>query len=274
MDGEEVEVDFNELKSGYKRKQFYQQGVERLGEEHRAVAPHLKFVASLEHDPAFKQHVLNYYSGNPYGGADLDPDLRVSEAELRAMLDEKNPAHDASRATRVLEKRERWMQQNQTRAAQLAQAQAAQRQWMERVRPAITEQARKAVEEVHGKGSYDELAGDVANYLRSIGLTDAAMVGELSLNPIFHRMAYDAAQANKSISASLEVKQRLASKRKFPKPPRTARAGTGSRGGPTTSAQKSRQLFAKAQQTQKDDDWAAAIASRLDKGGRLPGLGV
>ena len=78
-----------------------------------------------------------------------------------------------------------------------------------------------------------------------LGFSRVEMEGDLSMDPRFHRLVYDAAQFGKSHATTLDQKKRIAGKCKSLKPPRIMSAGMGSRSTQSTSSQQVRALHKK-----------------------------
>jgi hypothetical protein len=270
VDGEEIEVDYQELINGYQRGTDYAKKtteVKRLKEE---LQPYQQMVSFAKNDPQFVQYVQSYFQNGPDAEVAKNPDLKVSDSELAGMMDRNSDSYDPDRAATVMKARGEWQKHAAERREVMEKAQrdmmASYSEW---AADQITK-AREAIDAIgepadkDGKGEYERKSPQVLETLKSMGFNDDEISGRSLLSATDARaavLAYKASEYDRMMREAEAPKARLGKKRKRYTPPRTQQPGTGTRQQPARRQQ--RDNYRKAVKSQNDDAWVNVIAGRL-----------
>lgn len=257
VDGEEIEVPYEELVNGYQRGRDYAKKTTELKREREEIAPYAQLVAYAKNDPQFGAYIKSYFEHGPYPEAASNPNLRVSDDELAEMLDEGSDKYDPQRATQIMKDRKDWLAKARDRQEvdkkARAEAEAALKEWAE----GEIEKAREAVSALGGDLEKD--IGLMAEHLLDLGFSQQEILSILDSR--VQVMAWEAAQYRELKKSATAPGVRLGAKRKKIAAPRIAGAGTGKR--EPSNARQQRDTLRKAVKTQRDEDWVNAIAARL-----------
>lgn len=263
VDGEEVEVDYNELIKGYQRGADYSKKTTELKRMNDEIMPYNQMVAFAKHDPQFMSHVQSYFQNGAQGAT--DPILRTTDQELAALMDRSSDSYDPDKASEVLKARTEWQK---TASERQQVTQKAQQEMMARYTNWAQEQintAKNIVDSIGGEGEYEKKGESILAFLKETGFNDQEIGGQSAISATDARaavLAYKASEYDRLMKEANAPRVRLGSKRKRNAPPRSQSSGTGTRRA--SGSNKSRDSYRKAVNTQRDDDWIKVIKSRMD----------
>lgn len=255
IDGEELEVGYDDLIKGYQRGADYHKKTTELKKEREDLQPYVQMVAHAKTDPQFVQYVQSYFQNGPYPEAANNPLLKINDDQLASLLDDAGNDYDPHKAAEVIRARKQWTAQNQER--QVAN-QRAQEEMQRQMNAWAQEQIAIAKDKITELGgNYEEDGQDVVSHLTETGFSEQE-IGQL-VDARMALIAWEAAQYRKLQNSQDAPKARIGQKRQKLSPPRPMATG-----GKQPSSQKGkRDTYRKAVKTQRTDDWIAAIESRL-----------
>jgi len=270
VDGEEIEVDYQELINGYQRGADYAQKTTEMKRMKDELQPYQQMVSFAKNDPQFVQYVQSYFQNGPDAEVAKNPDLKVTDQDLAGMMDRNSDSYDPDRAAAVMKARGEWQKHAAERRDVMEKAQrdmmASYSEWAEEQ----VNQARTAIDSLgepagnDGKGEYERKSPQVLETLKSMGFNDDEISGRSLLSATDARaavLAYKASEYDRMMREAEAPKARLGKKRKRHAPPRTQQPGTGTRQQPARRQQ--RDNCHKAVKSQNDDAWVSEIAGRL-----------
>ncbi len=249
VDGEEIDVTYDELVDGYQRQADYTRKTMELSKERDELRPFTQMVAYAKNDPEFAAHIQRYFKEGPAQQLSQDAELQMDDDALAELMDE-NP--DRARAIIKARADLRKKTEDRREIEQKAQTEIDNnfRAWV----AAERDKASKLIPE------YDKAGPQVLGYLDEVGFNEQERATLYD-----HRMAlvaYEASMYRKMMREQNEPKKpRLSGKRKSPAPPKTMRSGSGKR--KPLNQRNARNATNRAQQTGSTEDWADAIAARL-----------
>ena len=274
VNGEELEVTGDELIKGYQRGKDYSQTTTELKHARDELIPYNQMVSYAKEDPQFLSYVQSYFQNGPYPELTNNPLLRTSDADLAKLLDQDNAAYDPKQAQDVINLRTAWQEKMADRN-QIDQR--AAQDFEQRKSAWIQEQVQEAQDVINqlgldvgneykeGETEYAMKSQQVVEFLAASGYNEAEIMGTQAVSATDARaaiLAYKAAEYDRMIRESDSPRVTLGKKRKRLTPPRSQKAGTGTR-RTTTSKRQQRDSFRKASKSQKSDDWVSALAQRL-----------
>lgn len=264
VDGEEVEVDYDELVKGYQRGADYSKKTTELKRANEELLPYTQMVAYAKNDPKFLEHVEGYFTNGPDAQMNANPLVRVTDAQLADMMDTDSDNYDPKKAAEVVRARTEWQKQSIERQQvnQKVQAEKIQRynQWAQEQ---IT-LAQQTIDGMAQEGEYAAKSESILAFLKDMGFNEAEISGQAPISATDARaaiLAYKAAEYDRLIKEGEAPKVRLGKKRKRIAPPRSQASGTGKR---TPSGSRARDNYRKAANSQKVDDWVNVIKKRMN----------
>ena len=191
VDGEEIEVDIDELINGYQRTADYTKKSQALAEQRKAIEAervHLEQVKQERQAYAQKLQALNQFLSQQDQGENLEA------------LKETDPI---GYAVKVAERTEREKQLAVVRAEQNRIAQQQQAEHSEKLQSHIAQESQKLSSSIPGYSdpkAGDQIRKDIRDYAKSIGWTDqelANVYDSRAVLSLYHGMRYAALQKGK-----------------------------------------------------------------------------
>lgn len=270
VNGEDLEVDGEELIKGYQRAQDYQRKTTEIKGIREEILPYQQMVSFAKHDPQFLSYVQSYFQNGPYPELATNPDLKVSDAQLSAMLDQNSEGYNPDHANAVLRARADWTNKSQERQRVMQAAQQDMMASFDQWKQAQIETARQQINAMgdplaeDGSGDYERKGESVLAFLHKSGFNDAEISGHQMLNSQDARLAilaFKAAEFERLKQETEAPRVSIGKKRKRNAPPRSQAPGSGTRTASNRS--RVRDTAARAIKTQTSDDWISAIAQRV-----------
>ena len=270
IDGEEVEVDGEEMIKGYQRLSDYSRKSQEVQKMKDDILPFSQMVAFAKHDPQFVQYVDSYLKNGPYPELATNPDLRIPDEQLAQMLDETSDNFDPGKANAILRARSDWQKKSEERRRVMESTQqehmANYRMWAEQQ----IQTAQQMIDELGDPpekdgepGEYQRKSSQVVDFLKKTGFNDAEISGHALINATDARaalLAYKASEYDRIKRESDKPRVSLGKKRKRLAPPRSQSSGMGTE---RTSHRSPRDSFRKAVKDQTTDAWVTALQDRL-----------
>ena len=257
VDGEELEVDYSELKNGYQRGKDYANKTTELKQLKEEIRPYSELVAFAKSDPQFVEMVTNYVKNGPQ--AVENPLLSITDTQLSGLLDSESDTYDPDKAGKVIKARTEWNAKSQERQSIQKRVQAEQIQAHNEWAQQEIEKARSVINELGGEDAYDKDGPDVIAHLAEAGFSQEEI--STLVDSRLTVIAWEAAQYRKMKDSTEAPRVRLGQKRKNLTPPKAAPAGQGK--PKISQSKRQRDTYRKAQTTQREDDWLSAIEQRL-----------
>jgi len=191
VDGEEIEVDIDELINGYQRTADYTKKSQALAEQRKVIEAerqHLEQVKQERQAYAQKLQALDQFLSQQNKGEDLEA------------LKETDPI---GYAVKVAERTEREKQLAVVRAEQNRIAQQQQAEHSEKLQSHIAQESQKLSAAIPGYAdpkAGDQIRKDIRDYAKSIGWTDqelANVYDSRAVLSLYHGMRYAALQKGK-----------------------------------------------------------------------------
>lgn len=272
VDGEEIEVDGEEMIKGYQRLSDYSRKSQEVQKMKDDILPFSQMVAFAKHDPQFVGYVESYLKNGPYPELATNPDLRTPDNELAGMLDETSDNYDPGRANRILRARSDWQKKSEERRRVMEATQqehmANYNQWAQQ-QIQTAQQAIDALGDPPVKegepGEYQRKSSQVLDFLKKTGFNDAEISGHALINATDARaalLAYKASEYDRIMRESDAPRVSLGKKRKRLAPPRSQSSGMGTE---RTAHRSPRESFRKAVKDQSTESWVKALEDRLQK---------
>lgn len=260
VNGEELEVPYQELIKGYQRGRDYSQKTTELKKMREELAPYAQLVAHAKADPQFVEFVKSYFERGPLPPEVVNnPLLQVTDEQLAEMLDSASENYDPEKAAEVVKARKEFQATAAQRQQQQQMIEQQQKELLEQWAEDQTNEARYAIDAEFGEGAFDKYGPQVVKYLREEGFTDEEIASLVDAR--LTRMAYKAAILASGATEKTAPKVRLGRKRKQHEPPRASRSGQGKR---KPSSKAKRDTYRKAVKSQRQEDWLDAIEARLN----------
>ena len=272
VDGEEIEVDGEEMIKGYQRLSDYSRKSQEVQKMKDDILPFSQMVAFAKHDPQFVGYVESYLKNGPYPELASNPDLRTPDNELAGMLDETSDNYDPGRANQILRARSDWQKKSEERRRVMEATQqehmANYNQWAQQ-QIQTAQQAIDALGDPPAKegepGEYQRKSSQVLDFLKKTGFNDAEISGHALINATDARaalLAYKASEYDRIMRESDAPRVSLGKKRKRLAPPRSQSSGMGTE---RTAHRSPRESFRKAVKDQSTESWVKALEDRLQK---------
>ena len=255
VSGEDIEVDYDELRNGYQRGKDYANKTTEIKKLREDLRPYAEMVAYAKNDPQFIDMVSNYVKNGPM--AVENPLLAVTDKQLEGLLDHESDSYDPDQAGKVIKARSEWTAKAQEREALKRRVQAetiaSHNEWAQ----GEIEKARAIITDLGG--DYDKDGQDVIRHLSEAGFAEEEI--NSLVDSRLALIAWEAAQYRKMKDGVEAPKARIGQKRKSLTPPKAMPAGQGK--PKTSQSKRQRDTYRKAVNSQREEDWLAHIESRL-----------
>ena len=255
LDGEELEVGYDDLIKGYQRGSDYHKKTTELKKEREELRPYAQMVAHAKTDPKFVEYVQSYFTNGPYPEAATNPLLKVNDADLAGLLEDGSDSYDPHKAAQVIKARNQWQEQTKERESTTRKAQEEQQRMYQEWAQGEIQKAKELITEMGG--NYEEDGKEVVSHLSEAGFSEQE-IGQL-VDARLAVVAWEAAQYRKLLNSQEAPKARIGKKRQKLSPPRPMAQG----GKPVNSSKRQRDTYRKAVNSQRTDDWVAAIEGLL-----------
>lgn len=237
VDGEEIEVELDELINGYQRTADYTKKSQALAEQRKAIESERQHLEKVKQErEAYSQKLKA-----------LDQFLsQQNKEENLEVLKETDPI---GYAVKVAERVEREKQLSVVRAEQhriAQQQQAEQQQSLQKHLQSEAEKLNAAIPELATKG--DEIRKQIREYAKSVGWSDqelSSVYDHRAVVTLYRAMKFEQLQKSKP-----EIQKKVL------QAPKTLKSGTSS---PPTQSQQEKQVMQRLRQTGKVQDAARAF---------------
>lgn len=256
VNGEEMEVGYQELINGYQRQADYDNHARELKEAKQQIIPILNVAARLQEDPSFQEYVGQYLQS---GGMPNDPLLQISDNELDHMLDEDSPRYDREKAQQVIRARSRYRKDAQEREEVSRRTQERHQRELQDWMSAQVSMAKQSIDGAHGEGTYERISPLALDILKEKGFTDQEIA--MPMDNRFAQIIAEAAMYRESRKKGTAPRASLGGKKVKLSPPKPTGKSSGKR--EPSAKRKLRDSAQLASRTQRSEDWAKVALQRV-----------
>ena len=255
VNGEKLEVGYQELINGYQRQVDYDKHASELKQQKQQIMPMLHVASRVQEDPQFQEYVAKYLQD----GGVTDPLLQVSDSELDEMLDEDSVRYDRAKAQQVIRARSKARQESGERQEAARRAQERTQREMQDWMSAQVQMAQHSIDGAHGEGTYSRISPLAIDLLKEKGFTDQEIA--MPMDNRFAQIIAEAALYRESRKTGKAPRASLRGKKVKLSPPKSTGRSTGKQS--PSSERVLRDASQHAAKTQRNEDWAKVALQRI-----------